>query len=70
MNIKQEIVSIATVTSGGIGSQSLQVSGSSQPIPNIGSGLTRQTGERLLVLFPDDDNPIVIGDSGYMVSGG
>lgn len=68
MRYKQPALTIGKVTTGGIGVQDVQVGGVSTSWKNISSNVKKQAGENVLVIFADDDTPVIIGDAGYRVS--
>jgi len=62
---KQPKLALGSISSGGIGSQDVNIGGTSNPFETVSSGSTRNEGENVLVLFVDDDTPVIIGDGGY-----
>lgn len=55
---------IAEVTESG-GNMGLKIDGASASVKNIASSKRYNAGSRVLVIYADDNTPIVIGDGGY-----
>lgn len=65
--MKQPIIALGTVSTGGIGTQDVTIGGASSPFKRVAANSTNQQGDSVLILMADDDTPIVIGDGGYSV---
>ena len=67
--MKQPFITLGKVSSGGIGTQNVNIGGASESWKNVSSGILRNDGENVLVVMVNDDTPVIVGDGGYSVSG-
>lgn len=62
-------IAIGTISTGGIGTQSVTIGGATSPFLNAPANATKNEGDSALILMVDDDTPIIIGDPGYSIGG-
>lgn len=66
---KQPKILLGTVSSGGIGTQDINIGGASQSWKSVASNAKMNDGDSAIVLMVDDDTPVIIGNGGYSVGG-
>lgn len=66
---KQPMITLGTVSSGGIGTQDINIGGAAQSWKRVVSNSQMNAGDSALILMVDDDTPVIIGDGGYSLSG-
>lgn len=60
-----EGIQLATITTGGRGTQSISVGGGANSIPNVSSNQNYNEGQAVAIFWVNEDTPVIIGRGGY-----